>query len=66
MHVCTAGGGWEDEHLRFRDLLRADPELREAYGRLKLELAERYRDDRLAYTDAKTAFILDALERPAQ
>ena len=62
VHVCDAGGGWEEEHLRFRDLLRADPELRDAYGALKLELAERYRHDRLAYTDAKTAFILDALE----
>ena len=66
VHVCRAGGEWEREHLRFRDLLRADPVLREAYGALKLELARRYRDDRLAYTDAKTAFILDALDRPAQ
>jgi GrpB-like predicted nucleotidyltransferase (UPF0157 family) len=66
IHVCEAGSDWEREHLLFRDLLRADPELREAYGRLKLELAEHYRDDRLAYTDAKTSFILDALEGAAQ
>jgi GrpB-like predicted nucleotidyltransferase (UPF0157 family) len=66
IHVCEAGSEWEREHMRFRDLLRADPELRQAYGRLKLELAELYRDDRLAYTDAKTAFILDALEDAAQ
>jgi GrpB-like predicted nucleotidyltransferase (UPF0157 family) len=66
IHVCQAGGAWEQEHLLFRDLLRADPELREAYGRLKLELCRLYRDDRLAYTDAKTAFILDALEDAAQ
>lgn len=66
IHVCEAGSDWEQEHLRFRDRLLADPELREAYGRLKLELAEHYHDDRLAYTDAKTAFILDALEDAAQ
>lgn len=66
IHVCRAGSDWEREHLLFRDLLRADPELRQAYGRLKLELAEHYRDDRLAYTDAKTTFILDALEDAAQ
>jgi len=66
IHVCEAGSEWEREHQRFRDLLCADPALREAYGRLKLELAELYRDDRLAYTDAKTAFILDALEEASQ
>jgi GrpB-like predicted nucleotidyltransferase (UPF0157 family) len=66
IHVCEVGSEWEREHLLFRDLLRADPELRERYGRLKLELAEHYRDDRLAYTDAKTTFILDALEDAAQ
>jgi GrpB-like predicted nucleotidyltransferase (UPF0157 family) len=66
IHVCEAGSAWEREHLRFRDLLRADRELRDAYGRLKLELAELYWDDRLAYTDAKTGFILNALEDAAQ
>jgi GrpB-like predicted nucleotidyltransferase (UPF0157 family) len=66
IHVCRAGNDWEREHLLFRDLLLADPELRNAYGRLKLELCELYGDDRLAYTDAKTAFILDALEDAAQ
>jgi GrpB-like predicted nucleotidyltransferase (UPF0157 family) len=30
---------------------------RSAYVALKLELAKRYRDDRLAYTDAKTEFV---------
>lgn len=62
IHVCEAGGEWERDHLLFRDYLRADPEAREAYARLKRELAERYRDDRLAYTEGKTGFILDALE----
>ena len=66
IHVCGAGSAWECEHLRFRDLLLADPELAERYGRLKLELCARYRDDRLAYTDAKTVFILDALDLAAQ
>ena len=66
IHVCCAGGAWEREHLRFRDLLRSDPELAGRYGRLKLELCARFRDDRLAYTDAKTVFILDALDLAAQ
>jgi GrpB-like predicted nucleotidyltransferase (UPF0157 family) len=60
-HVCTAGGEWEREHLLFRDYLRAHPEARSAYARLKQELGERYRDDRLAYNEGKTDFVLDTL-----
>jgi GrpB-like predicted nucleotidyltransferase (UPF0157 family) len=61
IHVCDAGGEWEREHLLFRDYLRADQEAREAYARLKRDLADHYRDDRLAYNEGKTAFILDVL-----
>jgi GrpB-like predicted nucleotidyltransferase (UPF0157 family) len=61
IHVCETGGSWEREHLLFRDFLRADAATRDAYARLKLDLAERYRDDRLAYNEAKTGFVLDAL-----
>jgi GrpB-like predicted nucleotidyltransferase (UPF0157 family) len=63
VHVCDAGGAWERSHLLFRDYLRADPPTRAAYGDLKRSLAGRYRDDRVAYSEAKTVFILDALER---
>jgi GrpB-like predicted nucleotidyltransferase (UPF0157 family) len=62
IHVCTAGGEWEREHLLFRDYLRADSEAQRAYARLKRELGERYRDDRLAYTEGKTGFVLDTLD----
>jgi GrpB-like predicted nucleotidyltransferase (UPF0157 family) len=61
IHVCNAGGEWEREHLLFRDYLRADEEARVAYVRLKRDLSERYRDDRLAYNEGKTGFILDML-----
>jgi GrpB-like predicted nucleotidyltransferase (UPF0157 family) len=63
VHVCDAGGAWERAHLLFRDYLRADPATRDAYGDLKRSLAVRYRDDRVAYNEAKTSFVLDALER---
>jgi GrpB-like predicted nucleotidyltransferase (UPF0157 family) len=62
MHVIDAGSTWEREHLLFRDFLRANEGRRDAYGRLKFELARRYRDDRLAYNEAKTGFVLDSLE----
>ena len=61
IHVCTAGGEWEREHLLFRDFLCAEPAARAAYAELKRGLAERYRDDRLAYNEGKTGFVLDTL-----
>lgn len=61
IHVCDAGGEWEREHLLFRDYLRADADARAAYARLKHDLANRFRDDRLAYNEGKTGFILDTL-----
>lgn len=62
IHACATGSSWEVDHLLFRDHLRARPHVREAYGRLELELARRFRHDRLAYNEAKTVFILDTLE----
>jgi GrpB-like predicted nucleotidyltransferase (UPF0157 family) len=61
IHVCDRAGEWEREHLLFRDYLRADREARVAYARLKRQLSDRYRDDRLAYNEGKTGFILDTL-----
>lgn len=51
-------------HLVFRDQLRADATLRDAYADLKLDLAGRFRDDRMAYSRHKTAFV-DAVVRAA-
>jgi GrpB-like predicted nucleotidyltransferase (UPF0157 family) len=62
VHVCSAGSSWERDHLLFRDYLRAHADARDAYAALKVELAERYVEDRLAYNEAKTGFILDILE----
>ncbi len=44
-------------HLLFRDLLRNDAGAAQAYERLKRTLAERFRNDRHAYTDGKAGFI---------
>lgn len=59
--VPTASRRYADE-LAFRDLLRADDELARDYASLKRALAERHRDDREAYTEAKSDFIRAALE----
>lgn len=66
IHVCESGSRWERDHLLFRDYMRAHPAARDAYADLKRELASSYADDRLAYTDAKSAFILDTLDAAAE
>lgn len=50
------------ERLAFRDALRRDPALAQQYQMLKMQLAARYPNDREAYTDAKTPFILAVLK----
>jgi GrpB-like predicted nucleotidyltransferase (UPF0157 family) len=51
---------WRD-HLLFRDRLRADPEVAAEYESLKQDLAVRYPEDRLSYTEGKDAFIISVL-----
>jgi GrpB-like predicted nucleotidyltransferase (UPF0157 family) len=65
VHVCDVGGEWERAHLLFRDYLRANEAARDAYADLKRALAARFHDDRLAYNEGKTGFILDALDDAA-
>jgi GrpB-like predicted nucleotidyltransferase (UPF0157 family) len=47
------------ERLLFRDYLIEHPQVAQEYGKLKIELASSYSDDRVAYANAKTAFIQD-------
>jgi len=61
LHLVPTGSGRFADELRFRDRLRVDPETAAAYTELKLDLANRFRDDREAYTEAKADFIRNAL-----
>jgi GrpB-like predicted nucleotidyltransferase (UPF0157 family) len=63
LHVMAPDTPRWGEQLAFRDALRADPELAQAYAALKRTLARRHADDREAYTAAKTAFVHAALGR---
>ena len=54
--VPTDSQRFRDE-LAFRDALRADPITAEKYAALKCDLAQRFADDREAYTDAKSDFV---------
>ena len=64
IHVCRAASRWEREHLAFRDRLRADADARRRYADAKLQALTDFPDDRVGYTDSKTAVILDILEGP--
>ncbi len=61
VHCFRAGSPLWQERLRFRDRLRADSRLREAYARLKRELARRHAHDRQRYAKEKSRFIESVL-----
>jgi GrpB-like predicted nucleotidyltransferase (UPF0157 family) len=62
LYVVVAGSEPLREHLAFRDHLREHPDVAHEYGSLKRRLAAEYRDDRLGYTEAKSAFVRGVLE----
>ena len=49
-------GDWDE--LYFRDYLIRHPHIAKEYEELKLDLSARYRNNREAYTNAKTPFII--------
>lgn len=55
-----------ERHLIFRDRLRAEPRLRDAYLALKTDLASRFRNDREAYTNHKADFINEVVRPPSR
>lgn len=57
LHAVEYGGYHWVRDLKFRDRLRADPALAAAYEALKVDLAERFANQRAEYTAAKQAFI---------
>lgn len=59
VHVRYSGD-WDE--LYFRDYLLTHPKVADEYGRLKMELKDKYEHDREAYTKGKTKFIQRATE----
>lgn len=63
LHEYWGGNPEIERHLLFRDYLREHVEARDAYSELKRGLAEKYRNDREGYTEAKTEFVRDIEQR---
>lgn len=61
LHAVVVGSALWRDHLAFRDALRGDEALRDAYAALKQSLALRFAHDKAAYTDAKAPFIAQVL-----
>jgi GrpB-like predicted nucleotidyltransferase (UPF0157 family) len=57
VHLVERNGTHWVRYLRFRDALRANPALRDAYAALKQSLAARYPCDREAYVAGKSEFV---------
>ncbi|MGC5775404.1 GrpB family protein [Paenibacillus pabuli] len=62
LHLMRPGEKRWDRQVQFRDVLRQRPDLVESYAALKAKLADENKDDREAYTAAKTEFILQVLD----
>ena len=62
LHVCQSGGAFERDHVLFRDFLRTHEEARTNYATTKRAAAQRWNDDRVAYTYAKNDLILNLMD----
>ena len=65
LHLVPVSSARFHDELRFRDYLRSHRQARAEYACLKHSLAERFRSDRDAYTQAKATFVQDILRRAA-
>ena len=66
LYVVVAGSSEHLRHLLFRYYLRRHPEEVRKYSELKKSLAKKYRNDRDAYTEAKTEFVEGILRRASR
>lgn len=57
LHLVASTHPHRRELVRFRDLLRAEPDLAAEYARIKRRAAAAHGHDREAYTRAKAAFV---------
>jgi len=61
LHVVTLDDPQWGNYLRFRDMLRADDELRARYAAIKWALQAQFPEDRQSYTDGKASLISQLL-----
>jgi len=57
LHIVEIDSNEWKKNIFFRDSLRKNKGLADGYIRIKTELAEKFKNDRLAYTEGKTDFV---------
>ena len=66
LHIVEYGDkNWENLIL-FRDFMNNNSDYKDKYISLKTELANTYKMDRTAYTEKKTEFILESIQKAKQ
>ena len=63
IHVVTWGQEAWNNYINMRDYLNVHKEKAKEYSKLKERLAKEYPEDRIAYTNGKSAFIEDILRK---
>lgn len=63
IHLVETKHEWWENHLLFRDYLRAHDETRDAYENLKHELAKDTYEKTTHYADRKTEFVTGVLKK---
>ncbi len=63
LHCVLLGSSFWIDHLLFRDFLRTHPTVATDYSLLKQSLAEKHNRNHRAYTEGKSKFIADVLNR---
>lgn len=66
IHVVAEDSKEWNNYIRFRDYLNANEKAARRYAALKKELAQKYPNDRNAYTEAKSELIAELLEEASQ
>jgi GrpB-like predicted nucleotidyltransferase (UPF0157 family) len=66
LHMVEHGGQFWKRQLLFRDYLRTHPDTASEYYKLKKQLAAEHRQNREAYTNAKTSFIESTISKASR
>ncbi|MFL0498193.1 GrpB family protein [Priestia megaterium] len=63
LHVMIYNQSLWIDQISFRDYLRSDPDAKIKYIKIKEELANKYPNDVVSYTNKKKKFVDDILKR---
>jgi GrpB-like predicted nucleotidyltransferase (UPF0157 family) len=66
IHVRKLGSWQQQLALLFRDYLRLHPDCRDEYAQVKIDLARRFRTDRVEYVDGKGPIVWGILRRATE